>query len=102
MVHTVLLALAIPAVLLSACGSDDPATTCGAENATQACVCSDGSTGGQTCLASGEWGACQCATSDTTGGDATQADVAGDTSPTPDGSVGTVIEGCTDSGAANF
>ncbi|HRE88125.1 MAG TPA: hypothetical protein PK095_03210 [Myxococcota bacterium] len=85
--------------------SDDPASTCGVQGTTQACVCSDGSAGAQTCGADGLWQACSCApSSDTVGGDTSQPDTNTPDTNTPDTSAPDVapVRGCTDDDADNY
>lgn len=55
--HTLRIALAASLSLLAACGSDPGRCVTGA---TQACVCTDGRAGAQSCLSSGTWGMCAC------------------------------------------
>ena len=51
------------------CGSNDPASTCGATGSTQTCLCTGGAPGAQVCQSGGAWAACQCAaTTDTVSG----------------------------------
>jgi len=78
-----LVVVASTALLTSACGGSG-ASTCGAPNTTQGCVCSDGASGAQTCQADGAWSNCQCgAVTDTIGGDASGDTTATDTGGSP-------------------
>lgn len=53
---------AFVSAFVTACGPDEPPAC--AVMAVQACTCTTGATGAQTCLSDGTWGACSCAVGD--------------------------------------